>query len=315
MTVAAEAFEASQIAHGGRAARARSRYAERWTGYLFIAPAFLFMGAVIVIPLAQALWTSLQRIRGLNISFVGLDNYRRVLASEEFWSSLYVSLSFTALCVAMHMALGLGIALLLNRISHAKAALRIAFLTPWMVAPAIGATIWLWLLEPQFGVVNYLLSSIGLIDGAKPWLGEPALAFGSVAAVDVWRGAPFVMLLLLAGLQTIPLEQYEAASIDGASAWRQFRHITLPNLRYFIVVASTLDIINTIRMFDIIAVMTGGGPVGATEVLPALLYNTAFRANRFGEAAAIGVLLLLIVLCFLSLYVSLTRTHVQDDER
>lgn len=301
---------------GGRATSVRARGgAERWTGYLFIAPAFLFMGAVIVVPLGRALWTSFERIRGLNVSFVGLDNYRRVLSSEEFWNSLAVSLSFTALCVAMHMAIGLGVALLLNRIAHAKAALRIAFLTPWMVAPAIGATIWLWLLEPQFGVVNYLLSSIGLIDGNKAWLGEPALAFGSIVAVDVWRGAPFVMLLLLAGLQTIPLEQYEAASIDGASAWRQFRHITLPNLRYFIVVASTLDIINTIRMFDIIAVMTGGGPVGSTEVLPALLYNTAFRANRFGEAAAIGVLLLLIVLCFLTLYISLTRTHIQENER
>ncbi|OJY32595.1 MAG: hypothetical protein BGP06_12315 [Rhizobiales bacterium 65-9] len=128
----------------------------------------------------------------------------------------------------------------------------------------------------------------------------------------MWRGIPFVMLLLLAGLQTIPVEQYEAASIDGATPLQKFRHITLPNLRYFIVVASTLDIINTIRMFDIIAVMTGGGPVGATEVLPALLYNTAFRANQFGQAAAIGVLLLALVLFFSVFYIRLTKTQAQD---
>ncbi|CAH1658612.1 MAG: sugar ABC transporter permease [Chelatococcus sp.] len=288
---------------------------ERWHGYLFIAPAFIFLCAVIVLPLIKAFWTSLERTRGLNTMFVGFDNYVRVLESEAFWNSLWVSLSFTALCVAMHMAIGLGLAMLLNRVAHARAVLRVAFLTPWMVAPAIGSTIWLWLLEPQFGVVNYLFSAVGLIDSYKAWLGEPSLAFGSIVAVDVWRGVPFVMLLLLAGLQTIPVEQYEAASIDGASPLQQFRYITLPNLKYFIVVASTLDIINTIRMFDIIAVMTGGGPVGATEVLPALLYNTAFRANHFGEAAAIGVLLLILVLAFSVLYVGLTRTHAQEGSR
>ena len=125
--------------------------------------------------------------------------------------------------------------------------------------------------------------------------------------MDVWRGVPFVMLLMLAGLQTIPREQYEAAAMDGANAWQRFRYVTLPNLRYLLVVASTLDIINTIRHYDIIGVMTGGGPAGATEVLPVLLYNTAFRGNRFGEAAAIGVLLLVIVLAFSIVHIRVTR--------
>jgi multiple sugar transport system permease protein len=115
------------------------------------------------------------------------------------------------------------------------------------------------------------------------------------------------MLLMLAGLSTIPVEQYEAAAIDGANAWQRFRYVTLPNLRYLIVVASTLDIINTIRHYDIVGVMTAGGPAGGTEVLPVLLYNTAFRANRFGEAAAIGVALLALVLAFSIIYVRVTR--------
>jgi multiple sugar transport system permease protein len=122
------------------------------------------------------------------------------------------------------------------------------------------------------------------------------------------------MLLLLAGLQTIPAEQYEAASLDGANSWQAFRFVTLPNLRYLIIVASTLDIINTIRHFDIIAVLTGGGPVGSTEVLPALIYNSAFRANRFGEAAATGVILLLVLLVFATLYFSITRPDRQAGE-
>jgi ABC-type sugar transport system permease subunit len=260
-----------------------------------------------VLPLARAFWTSLHRFRGLNVTFDGLGNYARVLGDEGFWHSLRVSLAFTSTSVALHLLLGLALALLVNELRFARTGLRIAFLTPWMVAPAVGATIWLWLLEPQFGVVNYLLRASGLVAAPVAWLGEPGTALGAVIAVDVWRGVPFVMLLMLAGLQTIPAEQYEAAAMDGANAWARFRYVTWPNLRYLVVVASTLDVINTIRHYDIIGVMTAGGPARATEVLPVLLYNTAFRANRFGEAAAVGVLLLLIVLVFATLYVKVAR--------
>lgn len=279
----------------------------RRVGYAFIAPVFAFLCAVVLFPLGHAFWTSLQRIRGLNATFVGADNYQRVLTDDAFWHSLGLSAAFTGACVALHIVLGLALALLVNELRFARTALRIAFLTPWMVAPAVGATIWLWLLEPQFGVVNYLMQAAGLVRAPLAWLGEPLLAFASVVAVDVWRGVPFVMLLMVAGLQTIPREQYEAAAMDGASAWQRFRYVTLPNLRYLLVVASTLDIINTIRHYDIIGVMTAGGPAGATEVLPVLLYNTAFRGNRFGEAAAIGVLLLAIVLAFSILHIRITR--------
>jgi multiple sugar transport system permease protein len=278
----------------------------RRAGLAFVAPVFLFLCAVIVLPLGHAFWTSLHRIRGLNATFVGLGNYERVLGDDAFWHSLEVSLVFTAACVTLHMVLGLALALLLNELTRFRTALRVAFLTPWMVAPAVGATIWLWLLEPQFGVVNYVLQAAGVVDQPVAWLGTPGPALASVIAVDVWRGVPFVMLLLLAGLQTIPQEQYEAASMDGANAWQRFRFVTWPNLRYLVIVASTLDIINVIRHYDIIGVMTGGGPAGASEVLPALLYNTAFRANRFGEAAAVGVALLVLVLAFAIVYVRLT---------
>lgn len=280
---------------------------ERFHGYYFIAPAFLLLVGIIVFPLGHAFWTSLHRTRGLRVDYAGMANYERILAEPAFWNSLVVSFSFTTIAVVLHVLLGLGLALLLNEVRFVKTAIRIAFLTPWMVAPAIGAIIWMWLLEPQFGVVNYLLRSAGVIDSYQVWLGEPALAFGSIVAVDVWRGIPFIMLLMLAGLQGIPREQYEAAAIDGANTWQRFRFVTLPNLRYLLVVASTLDFINTIRHFDIIKVMTGGGPARATEVLPVLLYNRAFLANRFGEAAAIGVVLLVIVLAVTIVYIFVTR--------
>ncbi len=279
---------------------------ERWHGALFLAVPLLYLAGVVLLPLVQALRSSTLRIRGLNASFVGLDNYVRVLGSEAFWSSLSVSLRFTTTCVVLHLALGMGLALLLQSAGRARTVLRLILLTPWMVAPAIAATIWLWLFEPNFGVLNYLLGLVGLAQGGQSWLGEPSTAFAAVVAVDVWRGVPFVMLLLSAGLQTIPREQYEAAMLDGASPAQQFRHITLPNLGYIIAVATTLDTINTIRQFDIIAVLTGGGPAGATEVLPVLLYNTGFRANNLGSAAAIGVLLLALVLALASVHVLLT---------
>jgi multiple sugar transport system permease protein len=288
-------------------AAARNRFRRRGYGYLFVAPVLLFLAAVIVVPLGWAFWTSLHRIRGIRVSFVGLANYGQMLTDDAFWHSLGVSLAFTGVSVALHLVLGLALALLLNELRFARTALRIAFLTPWMVAPAVGATIWLWLLEPQFGVVNWLLQAAHFVSSPVAWLGEPATALASVIAVDVWRGVPFVMLLMLAGLQTIPAEQYEAAAMDGAGAWQRFRFVTWPNLRYLAVVATTLDIINTIRHYDIIGVMTGGGPAGGTEALPVLLYNLAFRSNRFGEASATGVLLLVLVLAFAVVYVKLAR--------
>ena len=282
----------------------------RKAGLAFVAPTALFLAAIIVFPLGHAFWTSLHRVRGLNATFIGIGNYARLVADATFWHSLGVSFAFTASAVALHLSIGVALALVVNELRAARTALRIVFLTPWMVAPAVGATIWLWLLEPQFGVVNYLLRVAGAITAPVAWLGEPGTALASVIAVDVWRGVPFVMLLMLAGLQTIPVDQYEAASIDGAGAWTRFRFVTWPNLRYLVVVATTLDVINTIRHYDIIGVMTGGGPAGATEVLPALIYNTAFRGNRLGEAAAIGVALLGIVLVLAVVYV---RTARLDD--
>ena len=279
----------------------------RKAGLAFVAPTALFLAAVIVFPLAHAFYTSLHRVRGLNATFIGFGNYARLADDATFWHSLGVSFAFTASAVALHLGIGLALALVVNELRAARTALRIVFLTPWMVAPAVGATIWLWLLEPQFGVVNYLLRAAGAIAAPVAWLGEPGTALASVVAVDVWRGIPFVMLLLLAGLQAIPPEQYEAAAIDGANRWQQFRHVTWPNLRYLLVVASTLDVINTIRHYDIIGVMTAGGPAGATEVLPVLLYNTAFRGNRLGDAATQGVLLLIVVLSFSAFYVRITR--------
>lgn len=280
---------------------------ERYLGYLFVAPMLIFLLLVVLFPLASVFVTSLYRESGVNVRFVGLGNYTRLVDDELFWNGLRVSVAFTVLAVLLHVAIGMPIALFLNQARRGQTALRLAMLAPWMMAPVIGAIIWVWLLDPHFGVVNYVLDSLGLIREYQTWLADPGLAFAAIIAVDVWRGFPFIMLIILAGLQAVPKDEYEAASIDGAGALARFRHITLPNLRYVLIVATTLDVINTIRAFDIIAVMTRGGPVNATEVLPVLIYNTAFLSNRFGPAAAIGVVLLFLLLVFSTVYILLLQ--------
>jgi ABC-type sugar transport system permease subunit len=285
---------------------------ERWLGYLFVAPMLAFLLGIILFPLGHAFLTSLYREAGVNVRFVALGNYARLIDDPTFWNSLWVSVLFTLASVALHLAVAMPVALFLNGLRRGRTTLRLAFLTPWMVTPVLGAIAWVWLLDPHFGVANYLLRGVGAIAENKIWLGEPGLALASVIAVDVWRGFPFIMLILLAGLQTVPREEYEAASIDGAGALQQFRYVTLPHLRYLLIVATTLDVINTVRTFDIVAVMTKGGPVNATEVLPVLIFNTAFQANRFGPAAAIGVVLLGLLLVFSTLYVVLLQSNPRE---
>ncbi|MDB4893983.1 MAG: sugar transporter permease [Firmicutes bacterium] len=299
---------------GRKSWRGRGLRREHWLGYLFVAPLFFFLFVVIFLPLVQAVYTSLFREAGVTVRFVGLGNYTQLLGNGPFWNSLKVTVTYAVAAVALHVLIGLPLALFLNRIRRGRTVMRLAFLTPWMVAPVIGAMMWVWLLDPHFGAVNYMLHSLGLIQQYQVWLGEPALAFWSVVLADVWRGFPFVMLILLAGLQTIPKEEYEASSLDGAAPLQQFRYITLPHLRYLLAVATTLDVINTVRAFDMIAVMTRGGPIHATEVLPVLIYNTAFQANHFGPAAAVGVVLLLLLVVFSSVYIYLLQPGRSSEE-
>jgi multiple sugar transport system permease protein len=264
---------------------------------------FVFLMAIVIYPLVDAFRISLFREVGVNVRYEGLGNYRRLLQSNVFWHGLQVSAIYTVASVALHLVVGLPAALFLSRVRRGRKALRLLLLVPWMVAEVYGATMWVWMLDPNFGVLNYMLRGAGIIRQYQAWLGQPGLALTSVILVDAWRGFPFVTLLLLAGLMTIPMEEYEAAAIDGAGRLQQLRYVTLPHLVEILGVSTTLDVINTIRRFGIIAVMTKGGPVDATEALPMLIYNSAFVANDFGRVAATGVLLLFVLLVLSALYI------------
>ncbi len=291
-------------AYGDPRPRPRGGRWPRWlVGFAFVAPSLLVLGTVIAFPVIDTLRLSLMETRGKDQTiFVGLANYARLLQDPEFWSAFQNSIIFTFGSVLGHILLGLAVALLLNQRIPFRPVFRIISLVPWMFAPVVVAMTWRWMLDAQLGVINYLLARIGLT-GPFLWFESGRLALSAIIATNVWRGFPFASITLLAALQAVPREQYEAAAVDGASAPMQFRFVTLPNLRFALVIIATLDTIWNFKHFDLVQVMTNGGPAGATEVLTTLAYKVSFENFEFGYAAAMGVVMSLVLLATTVVYV------------
>lgn len=225
-----------------------------------------------------------------------LSNYTNLLKDPFFARTFWNTAVFVFLSVASHMILGLAIAMVLNRALPAKPLFRLITLLPWVVPDVVVGIIWKWMYDPIYGALNDVLLKIGLISTPVEWLSNPKLALFSVILVNLWRGFPFVMLILLAGLQAIPRHLYEAGAIDGASKWQLFIHITIPGLRKMIVVALALDIVWEVRRFGLIQAMTKGGPGVLTEVLSTYTYKQYFQFFRFEYASAIAVVMTVVLL-------------------
>jgi ABC-type sugar transport system permease subunit len=268
-----------------------------------VAPSLLVLGTVIAFPVLDTVWLSFMETRGKGQTvFVGLANYWRLVQDVEFWSSFRNSVTFTVGSVAGHIVLGLGAALLLNQRIPFRPIFRIISLVPWMFAAVVVAMTWRWMLDAQLGIINAILANLGL-RGPFLWFESARLALPAIIVTNIWRGFPFASITLLAALQAIPMEQYEAAAVDGASSAMQFRFVTLPNLRFALIIVATLDTIWNFKHFDLIQVMTNGGPAGATEVLTTLVYKASFENFEFGYAAAMGVVMSLVLLATTVLYV------------
>ena len=283
---------------GGRRAR---------TGYWFVAPATGLLLLVLVVPVVHVLyesfvWTTSSRARVVPSA----RNYAALAEDEVVRTAVANTATFTVVSVVGHLAIGLGVALLLNQRIRGRAVFRNLALLPWMLPPAVVATGWAWLYHNPFGMLNPLLVGLGLLDAPKAWLASPDTALGAVIVANLWRGFPFISLVLLAGLQAIPSVLYEAADVDGAGAWARFRHVTLPGLRRVMLIALTLDVINTVKYFDLIWVMTAGGPANRTEVLSTLIYRLAFQFFRTGRAAALAMVMVAALAVFSVFYVRLT---------
>lgn len=270
---------------------------KEYEAYLFILPAFSMLIVILGFPFVMAILMSLN-LAWVKSSLLGFtfENYSRLFRDRVFYNDLIVTLSFVLPTVGFHLLLGLGVALLLNMEIKARRFFRVVAILPWTIPDVIAGLIWRFMFDPLSGIINSVLARLNLIQSPITWLSDARLALPSVVFAEVWRGYPFVMLLLLAGLQSIPQGLYEAAKIDGASAWKRFWHISLPNLSRIIMIAFTLDFIWECRRFGLVYNMTGGNPGHATEVLSLYVYKNFFIFFNFGYAAAIAVVLALIMM-------------------
>jgi multiple sugar transport system permease protein len=274
------------------------RAQERRTGWLLVIPALLILTLVFAYPILRAFWQSVFTINlgnQLNAEFTGLTNYARMAQDGRFWTTLGNTLIFTIATVTLELILGMGIALVLNQHFRGRGVVRTIAILPWALPTALIALAWTWIFNDQYGIVNDLLLRLGLIKTGINWLGDPMLAMISVIAADVWKTTPFISILLLAGLQSIPSDLYEAQAIDGASPWQSFRKVTLPLLLPQIVIALLFRLAQAFGIFDLIAVMTGGGPGGGTETVSLYIYSTVMRYLDFGYGAALVVVTFLLL--------------------
>jgi raffinose/stachyose/melibiose transport system permease protein len=276
----------------------------------YLLPALALYGYFLVYPMLNAVRLSFFDWSGFRTDqpeFVGLDNYVRIFTSDPvFWRSLSNSVVWVVLSLAVPMMIALALALGLNRRMVGRNLLRSVFYLPAVFASITVAAMWRWLYNPTLGLVNQVLEAVGLESWTQTWLGDPDFAFYSVFAASVWQGVGFSMVLLLAGLQNVPQELVEAARIDGANAWQVFRNVTIPALRPTFVVVVILTIINSLKVFDLIVGMTGGGPAQSTQVLALWSYTQSFTNHSFGLGGAVATVLLVVSLALVIPYMAWT---------
>jgi len=269
-----------------------------WLGYMLLAPAVLLMLAFVAYPLFVSLDISFQ-----NVNMVRFDqprrpfttaNYERLFASPDFWNAVIVTFKLVAVVTTCCFALGLTTALLVNNSFKGRPIARLLVALPWAIPEIIAVVIFAWLFDSSFGLVNWLLIQLNVAGQPINWFSKPGAAFAAVSVVMIWKGYPFVSIMALAGLQSIPEDFYNAAKVDGANAWQRFAYITIPSLMPILGVSMILTMLWVFRDFSIIYTLTGGGPLGSTETLSIMTYEQAFGFFKMGYASAVGILTLVI---------------------
>ncbi|MGW0499838.1 carbohydrate ABC transporter permease [Streptomyces sp. NPDC003007] len=292
---------------------ARLRRRRRLTQWGFVAPAVAFMLLFFGYPLVRNVVMSFQDYRPKTFftgeaPFNGIDNWTDVFQDALFGKALWHTLVFTAGSLLGQFCIGLALAVFFSRRFPLNGVLRSLILLPWLVPMVVSGIVWRRILDQDTGVLNSFLETLGL-GGHTPWLTDPQMALLSVVLVNIWIGVPFNMVILYGGLQEIPTELYEAASLDGASAWRTFRSLTLPMLRPVITVVLVLGFMATVKILDLILALTDGGPADATQTLGTLTYQNSFVRLDFGAGAVVGNVLILISAVFAVLYLRANRTE------
>jgi len=287
-------------------------------GILFMLPAAVLLLVFLTYPLGLGLWLGFTDARiGRPGHWIGLENFRSLFDDSLAVLSLFNTLFYTAVASVIKFGLGLWLALLLNRHLPFKALIRAVVLLPFIVPTALSAIAFWWIYDAQFSVVSWLLVKMGLIDHYIDFLGEPWMARFSTIAANIWRGVPFVAICLLAGLQTIPPSLYEAAALDGATDWQRFRHVTLPLLTPIIAVVMTFSVLFTFTDFQLIYVLTRGGPLNATHLMATLSFQRAIPGGNLGEGAALATAMVpfLLTAILFSYFGLQRRTWQQGSDR
>ncbi len=297
------------------------KWNQTWIAYVFLFPAILAMALIVFYPLALGISYSFTDMNQFNMGsnfveptwkWVGLENYKNLVVSmqSEFWAVLGNTLIWTFTNVFFHFTIGLFLAILLNRKLKGRAIYRMIMLVPWAVPSIVVAFAWRWMFNSEYGIINLLLDNFGIAPIA--WLSQKWTAMAAVIITNIWAGVPFMFITLLGGLQSIPKELYEAAAMDGANPWQRFWNVTLPCLRPVAFTVTLLGVIWTFNMFNIIYLITGGGPYKQTEILVTYSYQQAFAYWNFGVASTYTVIILSFLIAFTFFY---SRISQPKEER
>lgn len=289
------------MAAGAAKKNGRSR---RIGPYLAVLPGFLLIAGVVFYPIINTLWLSLFDVQLVRVGeFIGFGHYLTLAQDPLFWRILRQTLFWTLSSVTVKLVLGLALGMLLNEKFRGRDLFRTLLLIPWAMPAVAAAVVWRWIYDANFGYLNDLLREIGLISEPIIWLGDARSAFAAAVLTDAWVGLPFMAFIFLAGLQGVDQRLYEAAKVDGAGAWARYIHVTVPQLAPIILVATLVSAIWTFNSFNIVYVLTGGGPLKATEILVTYTYSQAFEQLQFGTAAALATVTFVILLLFSIVYV------------
>ena len=269
-----------------------------WTGVVFVAPSILIVLALLIYPVFSSIWYSFTDKHLLRHSYhvVGLSNYTDLLASSSFWNAFGVSIKWTAASIIGQLAVGLVLALALDRVPRGSGVFRTLLIVPWAFPAIITAFAWKWILNDVYGFLPNLATTLGLTDKNMALLGNPSTTFWVALGINIWFGAPMFMVNILSALKTIPQEQYEAAMVDGASGWQRFRFITLTHIREVIGLLVILRTIWVFNNFDMLFLLTGGGPGERTTTLPIFAYQEGWNLRQLGVASTVTILLLIFLL-------------------
>jgi ABC-type sugar transport system permease subunit len=285
---------------------------ERRFGYALVAPLIIVLLLITAYPLGYNIWNSLHHVNYLLPplgGWAGLSNYAKLFSDNQFVPALVHTLLFTVVSVVVETLIGLGLALALNKPFRGRALVRAAVFIPWAVPTVVSAELWRTMFDPQQGFVNFLLTKLHLPLATTTWLDSTWTAWGAILVADAWRNTPFMAIVLLAGLQVIPADIYEAAKIDGANAWQTFRRLTLPLLKPALMVALIFRTLQSFLIFDVVYIMTGGGPGTSTNVLAYLNYRAFFVLFDYGYGGAVSVALVVVALLIAQIYVRVFRTE------